>query len=90
LAWFALAVFPINYHRYLQLTVLAFSTACISVLPLNILLSDSHAFTANNLFITLVDLTFFFIGTTSLWWGTRNINKRLKAKNVIVVEGQTA
>lgn len=89
LAWFALAVFPINYHRYLQLTVLVFSVACISVLPLNIMLSNSHAFMPNNHFITLVDLTFLVLGITSFVWGTKGINKRLKAKNTLRLEGQT-
>jgi hypothetical protein len=54
------------------------------------MLSNSHAFMPNNHFITLVDLTFLVLGITSFVWGTKGINKRLKAKNTLRLEGQMA
>lgn len=62
LAWCLLAVLPINYHRYLQVTMTLTGLACMAVLPLNLALSASHAFSANNLLVTAVDISFLFIG----------------------------
>jgi uncharacterized iron-regulated membrane protein len=86
LAWLVVAILPINYHRYLQITLGACAIACISVLPLNALLSVSHAFSPNNSFVMVVDLSFFSLGIAGLWWSIKGINKRVLFKKPIVIQ----
>jgi uncharacterized iron-regulated membrane protein len=76
LAWCLLAIFPINYHRYLQVTLLIVGIACMAVLPLNLWLSTSHAFMANNLLVTVVDISFFVIGLFTVYVSQRIASKR--------------
>lgn len=76
LAWCALAIFPLNYHRYLQITLLFIGSACISVLPLNLVLSSSHAFITNNLLVTVVDGMFLLIGSAVIYIGTNVLSKQ--------------
>ena len=90
LAWLALALLPINYHRYLQVTVLIFSTACISVLPLNALLSHSHAFTPNNLFVMTVDVSFLLLGLAGFFGASKVIKKGQHIKKDLTNEGKYA
>ncbi|MBQ4833842.1 PepSY domain-containing protein [Pseudoalteromonas sp. MMG010] len=78
LAWCVLAIFPINYHRFLQLTLVITGLACILVLPLNILLSSSHALTANNLLVTVVDISFLFIGVGIIYLSQRIVANRFE------------
>jgi len=76
LAWSLLAILPLNYHRYLQVTMVLTALACIAVLPLNLAFSSSHAFTANNLLVTVVDMSFFVIGGLIMFATTRVKNKQ--------------
>lgn len=77
LGWCLLAILPFNYHRYLQLTLLITGVACVAVLPLNLAFSSSHAFSANNLFITVVDISFFVIGALIIYISQRLVKKGL-------------
>jgi uncharacterized iron-regulated membrane protein len=88
LTWLALALLPINYHRYLQATLGACAVACISVLPLNVLLSLSHAFSPNNSFVIAVDVSFFALGSLGLWWAIKGINIRLPSNNTMILQEQ--
>lgn len=81
LAWFLLAIFPLNYHRYLQVTLLVTGGSCMAVLPLNVVLSSSHAFMANNLLVTVVDISFFVIGLFGIY-----ATKRINVKRLALVE----
>lgn len=88
LTWLALALLPINYHRYLQVTLGACAVACISVLPLNLLLSSSHAFSFNNSFVMAVDVSFFTLGTLGLYWAIKGLNKHQLSKYTMVLQEQ--
>ena len=49
--------------------------SCIAILPLNVVLSSSHAFMANNLLVTVVDISFFVIGLFTVY-ATQRINAK--------------
>lgn len=80
LIWCLLALLPLNYHRYLQATLLVTGLSCIAVLPLNILLSTSHAFTANNLLVTVADLSFFVVGVATIYFAIKPVQARVSKK----------
>ena len=84
LVWCLFAVLPINYYRYLQVTLLITGGACMSVLPLNMLLSSSHAFSSNNTLVTVVDISFLFIGGLIIY-----VSQRIMAKRQVPIKPTT-
>ncbi|WP_416859485.1 hypothetical protein, partial [Salmonella sp. ZJQZ20_0031] len=49
----------------------------MAVLPLNLALSASHAFSANNVLVTVVDISFLFIGGLFIYASNRLVTKPL-------------
>ncbi|MBQ4856840.1 PepSY-associated TM helix domain-containing protein [Pseudoalteromonas sp. MMG007] len=86
LAWCLLAIFPLNYHRYLQMTLVITGLACITVLPLNLLLSESHAFMADNLLVTVVDISFLILGAGIIYLSQRVVANRFELKQQTVLK----
>lgn len=84
LVWCLFAVLPINYYRYLQVTLLITGGSCMSVLPLNMLLSSSHAFSSNNTLVTVVDISFLFIGGLIIY-----VSQRIMAKRQVLIKPTT-
>ncbi len=82
LAWCLIAFIPLNYHRFLQLTLITIGLACCAILPLNLLFSSSHAFTANNLLISVVDISFFVIGSVVIYCAISKLSARLATKKM--------
>jgi uncharacterized iron-regulated membrane protein len=82
LAWCLIAFIPLNYHRFLQLTLLTIGLAYCAILPLNLLFSSSHAFTANNLLISVVDISFFVIGSVVIYCAISKLSARLATKKM--------
>lgn len=89
LAWCLLAILPFNYHRYLQVTMVITALACIAVLPLNLIFSSSHAFTANNLLVTVVDISFLIIGGLIMFAAQRINAKQFKLTEHANAQGVT-
>ena len=74
LVWSLLALLPLNYQRFLQITLIVIGVACSAILPLNLILSSSHAFSAANLLVSVVDMSFFVIGVTVLYGAFCKVN----------------
>jgi uncharacterized iron-regulated membrane protein len=81
LAWCLIAMLPFNYHRFLQVTLSITGAACMAVLPLNLALSSSHAFTPNNLLVTVVDISFLLIGGLIIYVSQRIVAKQYNLTN---------
>ncbi len=90
LIWSLLAIFPLNYHRFFQVTLTVIGLACCAILPLNVMLSASHAFRADNFLVSIIDMSFFVIGATILFYAFRPLKVRLDNKCQQLKQEETA